>query len=593
MTLGKTPSPYRGMVSPLPAGAVRPLWSVMIPSYNCARDLERSLAAVVTQTAGREDIQIEVIDDCSTADDPEAVVRKVGAGRADFYRQPHNVGHSRNFNTCLERARGELVHLLHADDWVDEGFYDGMSQLFSTHPEMGAAFCRHAVVEPDGTTQWISPLERDTPGILEGWLEQIAGEQRIQAPAMVVRRRVYEMLGGFDTRIATCGEDWEMWVRIAAAYPVGFLPGLLAFYQDNPASLTKRAIRSGQNIRDLRQATRIVRDYLPAEIARRSTNRALKNWAKLALRWARRAARQGNARSAFVQLREALYCSPSFENLCATTQIARASLGKMMGRHIDFSCGYARPTKGLIRFVIVGTARTGTTMLISLLNAHSQAMSFGEIFRSPDAIGWDVSGYAKPENQDALVIYRHDPLRFLQKTIYRKWKPGQRAMGFKLFYYHARETPFSAIWDYLRTETDIRIIHIKRRNILAQYLSLQRAHLTNQWTDHDSSGTAESLHLSVEDCRRHFIWVNAQEAETDTFFVHHPLLQLEYEALIADRDGQMRRVQDFLGLDRQHLKPGTRRQRRRPLSTEIANYAELKAQFAGSEWAAFFANETD
>jgi glycosyltransferase involved in cell wall biosynthesis len=329
---GAPPAPalHRGVVPPVPPGAARPLWSVQIPTYNCARDLEHSLASVLTQTAHRRDFEIEVVDDCSTADDPEAVVRAMGAGRVSFYRQPQNVGHSRNFNTCLARARGQLVHLLHADDWVADGFYDRMTELFAAHPEIGAAFCRHAVVEPDGAIQWMSPVERETPGILVDWLELIASGQRVQAPAIVVRRSVYEALGGFDTRIASCGEDWEMWVRIAAAYPVGFVPDLLAFYRDHPASLTKRAIRTGQNIRDLRLATRIVSTHLPPAVARKALPRALESWAELALRWARRAALQGQARSAFVQLREAVICSRSAPTLRAAAQIGWRALSNSL-----------------------------------------------------------------------------------------------------------------------------------------------------------------------------------------------------------------------------------------------------------------------
>ena len=38
-------------------------------------------------------------------------------------------------------------------------------------------------------------------------------------PSIVVRRSVYERLGSFDRRLV-CAEDWEMWVRIAAHYPI-------------------------------------------------------------------------------------------------------------------------------------------------------------------------------------------------------------------------------------------------------------------------------------------------------------------------------------------------------------------------------------
>jgi LPS sulfotransferase NodH/glycosyltransferase involved in cell wall biosynthesis len=587
-------SPHRGVVSALPAGAKRPLWSVMIPAYNCARDLERCLVLVVAQTAQRQDMQIEVVDDCSTMDDPEDVVRAVGAGRVTFYRQPRNVGHSRNFNTCLARSRGELIHLLHADDWVGDGFYHSMTELFAAHPSIGAAFCRHAVVEPHGTAQWISPVERESPGIVDDWLEKIAGEQRVQAPAVVVRRGVYEALGGFDTRIATCGEDWEMWVRIAVAYPVGFLPDLLAFYQDNPASLTKRAIRSGQNIRDLRAATEIVRGYLPEALARRSGRRARESWAEFALRWANLAARQGNARSTLVQLREALTCSRSRATLRSAARVGRTALGtRLRGLAMPSETKASKTGTGLIRFVIVGTGRTGSTMLISLINNHSEALTFGELFRSPDSIGWDVPSHAPASDAAMLAVYRHHPVRFLQSMVFRDWKPGQRAMGFKIFYYHAREFPFAAVWEYLRNETDIRVLHVKRRNVLAQYLSLQRAHMTDRWSGPSQDAISAPLHLSPEECQRHFAWVRRSEAEHDAFFARHPVLPVIYEDLLTGQTGQMARVQDFLGLNRERLAATTVRQSSRPLSEAIANYEELEVSFAGTEWAEFFSGASD
>jgi hypothetical protein len=39
------------------------------------------------------------------------------------------VGHIKNFETCLQRAQGSLVHLLHGDDYVLDGFYCARKQL--------------------------------------------------------------------------------------------------------------------------------------------------------------------------------------------------------------------------------------------------------------------------------------------------------------------------------------------------------------------------------------------------------------------------------------------------------------------------------
>ena len=118
--------PFRAAIPPVAPGTPRPLWSVMIPTYNCAAYLRETLASVLAQDPGPDVMQIEVVDDHSTKDDPEAVVAEVGHGRVTFYRQPQNVGHTENFATCLQRSRGRLIHLLHGDDGVRDGFYRKM-----------------------------------------------------------------------------------------------------------------------------------------------------------------------------------------------------------------------------------------------------------------------------------------------------------------------------------------------------------------------------------------------------------------------------------------------------------------------------------
>lgn len=207
--------PYRATIPPVLNGVLRPIWSVMIPTYNCAGYLGETLQSVLAQDPGPELMQIEVVDDHSTRDDPEAAVAELGRGRVSFYRQPENVGHVQNFNTCLQRSRGRLVHLLHGDDAVREGFYCTMQSPFEQHPEIGSAFCRNIYFDENSHWQSIAPLQQSESGVMRGWLERIAVGQRLQPPSMVVRRDVYERLGGFDRRIRQYGEDWEMWVRIA------------------------------------------------------------------------------------------------------------------------------------------------------------------------------------------------------------------------------------------------------------------------------------------------------------------------------------------------------------------------------------------
>lgn len=322
------PESHRAVVAPVPDGVDRPQWSVMIPTYDCAAHLRRTLSSVLAQDPGPAHMQIEVVDDCSTNDDPEAVVAELGAGRVSFFRQPVNVGHSRNFATCLQRSRGRLVHLLHGDDWVRPGFYATMERPFAAQPAPGAAFCRYIAADEHDLWQSLGHLIAPAAGILDGWLETIAQGQLLQTPSIVVRREVYEHLGGFDDRLSWT-EDWEMWVRIAAHYPVWYDPSPLAVYRVHPASSTGRKARTGETVQDIRRAIEINREHLgalPPERRDRATRIAQRENALGVIRRARRMLSTGDLWAPLVNLREAIRTSREPAVLRRSTELLAAWL---------------------------------------------------------------------------------------------------------------------------------------------------------------------------------------------------------------------------------------------------------------------------
>lgn len=128
-------------IPPVADNAPRPKWSVLIPTYNSGAYLEGALKSVLAQDPGPELMEIIVVDDHSTSDDPEAVVLRVGGGRVRFIRQPRNVGKVRNYETGLLASRGELIHQLHGDDRVRPGFYRYLQESFDSFPQAGAFFC--------------------------------------------------------------------------------------------------------------------------------------------------------------------------------------------------------------------------------------------------------------------------------------------------------------------------------------------------------------------------------------------------------------------------------------------------------------------
>jgi glycosyltransferase involved in cell wall biosynthesis len=303
-------SPLYPAIAPIADGIDRPFWSVMIPTYNGTEYLEQTICSVLAQDPGAENMQIMVIDDCSTKDDPEPLVQALGQGRISFLRQPHNRGQIPTWNHCLQQAQGHWIHLLHQDDFVLPDFYQALGTVLRETPQVGAAFCRHRYIDERDQELFLSQLEQPTSGILLHWIEKIATAQRVQFPSIVVNRNVYEHLGGFCPE-ARSAADWEMWKRIAAHYAMGYEPEVLACFRLHSASESSRLIKTGENIADTRRAIELSRSYLPDATTQNLTHQAQEYYAIDALNRAYKLCSKGDVKAAIAQLQQGLKCSIS------------------------------------------------------------------------------------------------------------------------------------------------------------------------------------------------------------------------------------------------------------------------------------------
>lgn len=194
-------------------------------------------------------MHIEVVDDCSTKDDPEQVVREIGNNRVSFHRKSKNAGAIPNFNTCIERSRGELVHILHGDDYALPGYYQTIDRLAEAAPSMALYACRSVFVDEKGIYDTVSPrlpsLEQgghDVTKFIYGTALQFAG--------VVIRRSFYEKEGGFRTSLVHCA-DWEMWVRAISLGGGIVSPDALTCYRVFEGNDTSKLVKTGENLKDM------------------------------------------------------------------------------------------------------------------------------------------------------------------------------------------------------------------------------------------------------------------------------------------------------------------------------------------------------
>jgi LPS sulfotransferase NodH len=248
-------------------------------------------------------------------------------------------------------------------------------------------------------------------------------------------------------------------------------------------------------------------------------------------------------------------------------------------------------------FIILGRPRTGSTLLQALLNSHSHLRVFGELFALYNLPGWGIEPALK--SPDTIALIQSDPVKFLEQYLFNSlprrliaspFKPHLRAVGFKLFYDQAHEAPWQVVWSWAKDRKDLKIIHIKRRNILKSHLSQRRAQVSRSWISTSVGEPAPSLrlYLDYEECLHAFNYTREQETLCDSTFCGHPKIDVIYENLSSDWKEEVDRVQEFLKVPRESLKLGTLKQANLPAKVEIANYLELKERFRGTAWEDFF-----
>ncbi len=207
-----------------------PAVTVVIPLYNKAREINRTLRSVQAQT--RSDYQVIVVDDGSADGGGEAVAA-LGDPRFRLIRQ-RNGGVSVARNRGLEEARTELVALLDADDEWHPEFLAVLLDLHRRHPEAALCGAGYAMVG-SVADRLLPPRWRALPlnpegGLIEDFLASMEGDCPLCSSSVVGHRRILLAKGGFAVGEAL-GEDWDMWVRVALKHRIAFCPRTLVTYR--------------------------------------------------------------------------------------------------------------------------------------------------------------------------------------------------------------------------------------------------------------------------------------------------------------------------------------------------------------------------
>lgn len=211
--------------------------SVVIPTYNRASLLERSVRSVLHQTYS--ELEVIVVDDGSD-DDTERVIRNLDDPRVTYKTHDRNRGAAAARNTGLEAAAGDLIAFQDSDDvWRPHKLERQVAALEEAADEVGFVFSglwRHK-----GDEKLFFPaletvrerLARRRPQLRDFLEEPIMATQ-----TCVAKAECLEAVGGFDERLPR-SQDWELSIRLARSYGARFLNEPLVESYLQPDSLSK------------------------------------------------------------------------------------------------------------------------------------------------------------------------------------------------------------------------------------------------------------------------------------------------------------------------------------------------------------------
>jgi len=207
-----------------------PLVSVILPTYNRAKLLKRSLGSVLSQTYSNWEL---VLWDDGSRDDTAAVVSSVRDGRIKYHHDV-NRGMSYALNRAVGISAGDYVAFLDDDDeWTSDKLaaqvrvledtrdidvlftnFTNLNLVTGSHGS-GFAQCREAM-----DLMTVEEIEPTVYRIIRGFAESVMQANFVAFDTAMVRRRVFDTVGTFNERLRNC-QDLEFWWRAALA-GIGF-----------------------------------------------------------------------------------------------------------------------------------------------------------------------------------------------------------------------------------------------------------------------------------------------------------------------------------------------------------------------------------
>lgn len=196
-----------------------PLISVIIPTFNRGRLLERAVNSVLKQTF--RDFELIVVNDASQDNTGESKFLK-GHDKLTYFRFPTHRGVSAARNFGVRKSQGTWIALLDSDDqWLPKKLEKQLA-WHAAHPQFRISQTQEI---------WVRNGVRVNPPkthkkILGFQFKENLARCMITPSSVMIEKKLLDETGLFNEALPGC-EDYDLWLRITSTWPVGLVDEFL------------------------------------------------------------------------------------------------------------------------------------------------------------------------------------------------------------------------------------------------------------------------------------------------------------------------------------------------------------------------------
>lgn len=206
-----------------------------MPVFNGKSFIAQAVESILKQTYSN--FELLVYDDCSN-DSTLDIIKSISDPRIVLYEGRKNIGSLKARNILFKRANGEYFIFQDADDWSDKNRIEKLIFFMEAHPNYGLCGSNVKIYNENGKHIITTDKPIDENEIKENFSHSIP----IYFPSSIVRKSVYEVVGGFKEYFYNLGNyDYDWMCRISENFSCSNIP-------DGLYNATRRGISNSTTI---------------------------------------------------------------------------------------------------------------------------------------------------------------------------------------------------------------------------------------------------------------------------------------------------------------------------------------------------------